>query len=78
MTGFVVEWQRDISVGCSDEDEGTISVTGAFISYTITGLEPGNRYTVIVKVSNIAGEGPASNAVSAATEEIGQYKYVYD
>ena len=30
VTGFEVRWQRDTSVGCSDEDEDTISDTGAF------------------------------------------------
>ena len=32
VTGFVVEWQRDTSVGCSDVNERTISVNGAFTS----------------------------------------------
>ena len=33
VTGFVVRWQRDTSVGCSDEDEDTISETGAFFTF---------------------------------------------
>ena len=69
MTRFVVEWQRDTSVGCSDEDEDRVSVNGAFTSYTITGLEPGNRYTITVTVSNSAGTAPVSNTVTAMTEE---------
>ena len=70
MTSFEVRWQRDTLVGCSDVDEDTVSVIGAFISYTVIGLEPGNRYTITVTVSNNAGSGPVSNAVSARTEEI--------
>ena len=50
VTGFVVEWQRDTSVGCSDGNERTISENGDFSSYTITGLEPGNRYYITVTV----------------------------
>ena len=72
VTGFVVEWQRDTSVGCSDEDERTISENGAFTSYTITGLEPGNRYTITVTVSNSAGTAPVSNTVTAMTVETGE------
>ena len=72
MTGFEVEWQRDTSVGCSDEDERTIPVTGDFASYTITGLEPGNRYTITVTVSNSAGTAPVSNTVTARTLETGE------
>ena len=53
VTGFVVEWQRDTSVGCSDVNERTISVNGAFTSYTIAGLEPGNRYTITVTVYHL-------------------------
>ena len=72
VTGFEVEWQRDTSVGCSDVNQGTISVTGAFTSYTITGLQPGNRYTITVTVSNSAGTAPVSNTVTAMTLETGE------
>ena len=71
MTGFEVEWQRDTSVGCSDVNQGTISVNGDFTSYIITGLEPGNRYTITVTVSNSAGTAPVSNTVTAMTLETG-------
>ena len=74
VTGFEVRWQRDTSVGCSDEDEDTISETGAFFTFTyqISGLEPGNRYTITVKVSNAAGTAPASNSVTGTTLETGE------
>ena len=71
LTRFVVEWQRDASVGCSDVDEDTTSVTGAFISYTITGLEPGNRYTITVTVSS-SFRDPVRSSVTAVTEEAGR------
>ena len=69
---FVVEWRRDTSVGCSDVDEDTLSVTGAFISYTITGLEPGNRYTITVTVSSTFSRDPVRSSVIAVTEEAGK------
>ena len=72
VTGFVVEWQRDTSVGCSNVNERTISENGAFTSYTILGLEPGNRYTITVTVSNSAGTAPVSNTVTAMTVETGE------
>ena len=72
VTGFVVEWQRDTSVGCFNEDEDTIPVNGEFTIYTIMGLEPGNRYTITVIVSNSAGTAPVSNTVSAMTLEAGE------
>ena len=73
VTGFEVRWQRDTSVGCSDEDEGTISETGVFPnSYQIPGLEPGNRYTITVTVFNAAGGAPASNSVTGTTLETGE------
>ena len=70
-TGFVVEWQRDTSVGCSDVNQETMSVTGPFTSYTITGLVPGNSYLTTVRVYNFLGSAPAST-VSAMTEEAGE------
>ena len=77
VTGFVVEWQRDTSVGCSDEDERTISENGAFTSYIITRLEPGNRYTITVTVSNSAGTAPVSSPVTAMTPEAGEREREY-
>ena len=76
VTAFVVEWQRDTSVGCSYEDERTISLSGDFTSYTIMGLEPGNRYTITVTVSNSAGNAPVSNTVTAMTPEAGEREYI--
>ena len=77
VTRFVVEWQRDTSVGCSDVNERTISVNGAFTSYSITGLEPGNRYTITVTVSNSAGTAPVSSPVTAMTQETGEREREY-
>ena len=73
VTEFEVMWQRDTSVGCSDVDEDTISETGAFPnSYQISGLEPGNSYTITVTVSTAASTAPASNPVTATTLETGE------
>ena len=77
VTGFVVRWQRDTSVGCSDEDERTISLNGDFTIYAIMGLEPGNRYTITVTVSNSAGTAPVSNTVTAMTPETGEREYIH-
>ena len=72
VTGFVVHWQRDMGLGCSDKDQATIIVSDDSISYEITGLEEGNRYTITVNASNTAGNGSASNVVTAMTEETGE------
>ncbi|CAI8050555.1 Receptor-type tyrosine-protein phosphatase delta, partial [Geodia barretti] len=70
VTGYVVQWQRDTSIVCpdlrDDRDDGSVTVaSSSFTGHTITGLEPGNRYTITVTVSNGAGSGPVSNAVAA-------------
>ena len=70
VTGFMVEWQRDTSFGCSDVNQDTMSVTGPFTSYTITGLEPGNNYLITVRMYNAFGSAPAT--LSAMTETIGE------
>ena len=82
VTGFVVQWQRDTSVGCSNRNQRNFTVNQGFSgSYRITGLEPGNRYTITVTVFNAAGSGPVSNAVTATTIEtskrLSQYCVTY-
>ena len=70
VTGFMVEWQRDTSVACSDVNQGTMSATGPFTSYTIAGLEPGNNYLITVRMYNAFGS--AQVTLSAMTETVGE------
>ena len=70
VTGLEVLWERNTSVGCSDRNQRSFTVYGGFSgSYRITGLEPGNRYTINMTVLNAAGSGPVSNNVTATTME---------
>ena len=71
VTTFVVKWQRHTSIGCSNKDRGSITKTSISSSYRITGLEPGNRYTITVTALNGAGSA-VSNAVTATTTETGE------
>ena len=70
VTEYLIEWQRDTSVGCSDEDQGNITITDT--SYTISGLEEDSRYTITVTATNTAGNSEVSNSVTAVTEEAGE------
>ena len=73
VTKFVVKWQRDTSVGCSYTNMRRLTVNRSFTgSYRIPGLEPGNRYTINVTVSNGAGSSPVSISVTATTTETGE------
>ena len=64
MTSYEVEWQRDSSLGCSDDDDGSATITDGSTSYDIVGLEEGQTYTITVRAENTAGMSPASNTVS--------------
>ena len=67
-----MNWQRDTSVGCADEDTDSTTITGgSMTSYTITGLEEDSRYAVTVTASNTSGDR-LSNTVTAMTEEAGE------
>ena len=73
VTQYLVEWQRDTSVGCSYEDQGNTTITdGSTVSYDIPELEENSRYIVTVTASNSAGSSGASNSVNGMTEETGE------
>ena len=65
-------WQRDTSVGCSDEDEGSTTITDGSTSYEIMGLEEDSRYTISMTAANAAGSSAVSETVTAMTEEAGE------
>ena len=53
---YDVEWQRDTSVGCTDEDTDSTTITGgSMTSYTITGLEEDSMYIVNMTAYNPLG-----------------------
>ena len=71
VISYEVMWERDTSGECSDENEGSITITDGSTSYTIMGLEEDSTYTIIVTARNHAGSA-ASDLVFAVTEKAGQ------
>ena len=63
-------WQRDTSVGCSDEDEGSTTITDGSTSYEITGLAGISSYIISVRASNEAGTA-LSNTLTLMTTAAG-------
>ena len=73
VTQYLVEWQRDTSLGCTDEDQGNTTITnGSTVSYDIPQLEENSRYMMTVTASNSAGSSGASNSVTAMTLVAGE------
>ena len=70
VTSYEVMWQRDTSVGCSDEDEGSTTITDGSTSYEIMGLEEDSSYSLTVTAANEAGSSAVS--VTSMTEEAGE------
>ena len=70
VTEYLIEWTRDTSVGCSDQDTGSTTITAT--SHTIPGLEEVSSYTITVTASNGVGSSEVSNTVTAMTEEAGE------
>ena len=64
VTSYEVVWQRDTSLGCSADDEGSAAITDSSTSYDIVGLEEGQTYTITVTATNTAGMSRARNTVS--------------
>ena len=74
VTQYLVEWQRDTLVGCTDEDQNNTTITdGSTVSYDIPQLEENSRYIMVtVTASNSAGTAPVSNTVTAMTLVAGE------
>ena len=73
VTSYEVMWQRDTSVGCSNEDEDsrTINTNSISTAYTISGLEEDSLYRItVIAVNSIASI--VSETVTAVTEEAGK------
>ena len=68
-------WQRDTSGECSDEDEGSATITDVSTSYDIMGLEADSNYSITVTATNVAGSSAVSDAVTAVTVEAGEIWY---
>ena len=73
VTSYEVMWQRDTSVGCSDEDEGssTINTDHITTNYNISGLEEGSLYRITVTAVNSI-TSIVSDTVTVITEETGE------
>ena len=63
---YEVMWQRDTTGECSDEDEGSVTISGSSTSYTITDLEENSSYFVMLKALNAVGN-VQSNETTATT-----------
>ena len=63
---YEVQWQRDTSVGCSDEDQDSQTIADASTNYTISGLEEGSSYIINMTASNSLGN-EASHPITAMT-----------
>ena len=72
VNSYEVIWQRDTSGECSDEDEGSVTLTDGSTSYDIMELEEESSYNIIVTAHNTAGSSAVSNTVTAMTLEAGE------
>ena len=67
---YEVMWERDITVGCSDEDEGSATITDDSMNYVITDLFGISDYIITVIASNPINT-ETSNEIRSTTTEAG-------
>ena len=74
VTSYVVMWERDSSMGCPYEDEGSMTISTSDESYntTISGVQEDSRYFVSVTAVN-SDDNTTSNITTASTDEDGKY-----
>ena len=71
VTSYEVMWQRDTTVGCSDEDADSHTTADDSTTYVIRGLEEDSSYSITVRASNTAGSSEDST-VTGMTREAGE------
>ncbi len=58
------------TINCNSSD--SVTVTGSTLSANLSGLTPFTTYSCMISASTGAGEGTASNTVTATTDEDGK------
>ena len=78
VTSYVVMWERDSSMGCPYEDEGSMTISTSDDSYntTISGVQEDSRYFVSVTAVNSDGN-TTSNITNVSTDEDSKYLASY-
>ena len=74
VTSYVVMWERDSSMGCPYEDEGSMTISTSDESYntTISGVQEDSRYFVSVTAVN-SDDNSTSNITTLSTDEDSKY-----
>ena len=70
VDSYDVTWQRDTLVGCSDEDQGTTTISGGSTGYVIIGLEGDSSYIITLRAFNAAGS--SEDTIETMTQEAGE------
>ena len=70
---YEVMWKRDASGECSDEDEGSTTITDGSTSYDILGLEEDSSYSITVAARNASRSNPVNETVNVETKDAGKY-----
>ena len=74
VTSYVVVWERDSSMRCPYEDEGSMTISTSDESYntTISGVQEDSRYFVSVTAVN-SDDNSTSNITTLSTDEDSKY-----
>ena len=75
MDSYIVIWERIASMGCPAGSVSSMAVTNDTTSYTITDLEEGSNYSIIVQAHNSVGHGD-SERLHGTTLTTGLLKYI--
>ena len=68
---YIVTWERNTSVGCSNVDMGSTTINNSSNRYDISQLEADSHYLVTVRASNSAGTSEIST-ITQETPEAGE------
>ena len=71
VDSYELNWERDTSLQCPEENKGNATVSGSITNYNLTALKGNSSYIINITATNAAGNA-SSGPVTGVTKKAGE------